>query len=355
MKIHILCNDGSPIDKTWAHIHGPGVGGAELALLSLSEQFVEDGHEVHIFNQTGDDVQIQKGIHFENIDACPSEADDRILIVFRSPNHRIAGKKYERLIWWSADQYTIGNFKRFSAMVDFVVTISSHHTDYHTKTYGIPRNHIEHIDLGVRPEYADLKDIEKQKNLCIFCSVPDRGLNILYAAWPIIKRDVPDARLIITSDYRLWGWPNPRNHHHRLMWTDADGVNFLGRVPRHELVQLQLASELLVYPCTYDELFCISVAECQVAGAYPITSSFGALPTTNFWGTILNGDPTRPQFVQEFTARAISLLTDERPFLEKQQKKMSVEARERFLWPNIAERWYELFENGRIKDESPIS
>jgi len=350
MKIHILCNDGSPLDKVWTDIFDGGVGGAEMALLSLSEQFVKDGHEVIIYNRKGNGTIEQQGIVFKHLNLYSGGSESEVTIVFRSPNNRIDRAKTGRRLWWSTDQFTIGNFGQFANKVQFVVTISPFHTKYHMRTYKIPGDKVAHIDLGVRAEY-DLNEIEKQKNLCIFCSVPSRGLNILYAAWPLIKRDVPDAQLVITSDYRLWGEPAPGNHYYRLMWADADDVDFLGKVSRHELVRLQLASELLVYPCTYDELFCISVAECEVAGAYPITSAFGALPTTNHWGTVISGDPTHPQFVTEFVARAVSLMTEERSFLEERQETMANQAEKRFSWVRIAKRWYDLIEDGTIESE----
>lgn len=349
MKIHIACNDGSPINKVWSDIHGDGVGGAEYGLLSLAEQFVKDGHEVVIYNQNGSEEIEEAGIIFRNMNTVMSGDDDRILITFRSPNHRTTDAKAEMKLWWSTDQYTIGNFKTFASKVEFIITISPFHTSYLMETYDFDASKVAHIDLGVRGEYLTFNEVEKTKNLCIFCSVPDRGLQILYRAWPSIKHAVPDASLIITSDYRLWGLPSPGNHKHRLMWSDTSGVSFLGKVPREELIKLQMSADILTYPSTYDELFCISVAECEVAGAYPVTSTKGAIPTTNQWGTSIVGDPTRPEFVNEFTGRTISLLTDERDFLESQQKIMMKEASERFSWKRIAKEWYDLFENGRIE------
>ena len=349
MKIHIACNDGSPIDKAWSDIHGAGVGGAEYALLSLSEQFVKDGHEVVIYNQNGSEEIEEAGIIFRNLNTVMSGDDDRILIAFRSPNHRVTDAKAEMKLWWSTDQHTIGSFKTFAEHVEFIITISPFHTDYHIKTYGFDTSQIAHIDLGVRDEYLSLDEIEKTKNLCIFCSVPDRGLQVLYKAWPMIKHSVPDASLIITSDYRLWGLPSPGNHKHRLMWSDSNDVSFLGKIPRDELVKLQMSAEILAYPSTYEELFCVSVAECEVAGAYPVTSTKGAIPTTNQWGTSIIGDPTRPDFLPGFASRIISLLNDERDFLESQRKIMMDEARERFSWERIAKEWYGLFENGGIQ------
>jgi glycosyltransferase involved in cell wall biosynthesis len=191
--------------------------------------------------------------------------------------------------------------------------------------------------------------VKKIKNRAIFCSIPDRGLAELHAAWPLILKEVPDATLVITGDYRLWGLSTPNNHFHRLMWTDfVDSVHFLGKVSRKDLVVLQSEAEIMAYPCIYEELFCISAAECQVAGAYPVTSGFGALVTTNEFGTIISGDPHTPHFISEFTRTIVEHFTSRRGELEEIAPFMMDKAKERFSWRNIAQRWIRLFEEGHL-------
>ena len=65
--------------------------------------------------------------------------------------------------------------------------------------------------------------VEKRSNSLIFTSVPDRGLKYMRQAWNVIKEQVPDATLTITSDYRLWGLPEPRNDQFRQLWVGAEG------------------------------------------------------------------------------------------------------------------------------------
>jgi hypothetical protein len=55
----------------------------------------------------------------------------------------------------------------------------------------------------------------------------------------------------------------------------------MGAIKRSQLIKEQLLAEYMPYPCTYNELFCISAAEAQCCGIYTITSDAGALPTTN--------------------------------------------------------------------------
>ena len=346
MKIDLIANDGSPIGVTPTDIYGKGVGGAELAMMSLMETFADRGHEVRVYN---DPV---RGGSFDGVDYRgrksfnPREARD-VLIVFRSPNPLLIGALAEKKIWWSMDQYTIGSFASLAELVDFCVTISPHHTEHHKKVYRIEEHKVGHIDLGVKVEDYD-QDVKKVEGRMIWCSIPDRGLQILHAAWPLIQREIPGVSLVITSDYTLWG-ASSNVSKHRLNWAGMEGVRFMGNIPREELVRHQLKAELMPYPCIYDELFCISAAECQVAGALPVTSAKGALPTTNSFGITISGDLTNPLTLQQnFVDRVVSLIKQDRPYLEERRKTMRIGAKLRFDWDTIAKTWEGLFEEGRL-------
>ena len=347
LKIDLYANDGSPIGVIPPDIYGRGVGGAELAMMSWAETMAERDHLIRIYNDP-----VKAGIYDEveylpQADFEPHDKRD-VFIIYRSPNHHIRianGLK----IHWSTDQYTIGDFGRdIFPFVDKVVCISPFHVDYHRQRYGVENGKVGHIDLGVRLGDYD-QDIEKIPGRCIFCSVPDRGLELLHAMWPQIKERVPHASLVITSDYRLWGGNNPNNHRHRLSWLHQEDVVFLGKVERARLVQEQLAAECHSYPSTYDELFCISAAECQVAGAWPVTTTTGALKTTNEWGTItganLAGKEGQWTFVSAI-ANYLSML--ERPRRAEETEAMQKQARIRFDWQRICGQWERLIETGEF-------
>lgn len=348
MKIDLLCNDGSPIGVTPALIWGRGVGGAELAMMTLMDVLAARGHEVTVYNDPtvpGD----HNGVTYANLSQFELRAPRDALVIFRSPNPRY-NPRYRsdfKAIWWSTDQRTVGDFRALAASVDFVVTISQYHTDYHVANYRIPADHIGHIDLGVRIDDYD-GEVERIENRLIYCSIPDRGLDQLLAAWPLIRGKVEDATLVITSDYRLWGAAGPANAKHRLAWARQEGVIFLGAVPRRELIRHQLQAEIHAYPCTYEELFCISAAECTVAGALPVTSSMGALPTTNQFGIVVPGDPFSPSFNTLFADRVASLMTNERGQLEQMRRMAMAGGANRFNWNTIAEQWEHVFKEGKL-------
>jgi glycosyltransferase involved in cell wall biosynthesis len=76
------------------------------------------------------------------------------------------------------------------------------------------------------------------------------------------------------------------------MMSNLRNVTMRGAIRRSELVQEQLKAQLLTYPCNYEELFAIAVAEAECAGVLPITTKVGALPTTNEGWLVEPGDFT---------------------------------------------------------------
>ena len=339
LKIDVLCNDGSPLGVVSKDIYGEngriGLGGAELALLTMCEAWHNCGHRVRLYNSP----TISNGSSFGQypIDTFLPQENRDILIIFRSPNHRIGNARGLK-VWWSTDQYTVGDFRDFSTKVDRIITISEFHAKHFKSAYGIEKT--TSIDLPVRLQDYE-QEIEKVKNRMIFCSVPDRGLEILAQAYPRIKSEIPDVSLVITSDYRLWGVPEPRNERFIQRFFGMEGVKFLGAVPRKEMVLEQMRAEIMPYSCTYDELFCYAVAECQVAGAYPITSSTGALETTNM-GTQIEGDASNGRWIEAFTNEVIKTLKD--PLLWEKQQEVKQFALTRFSIDKILKEWEKVFD-----------
>jgi glycosyltransferase involved in cell wall biosynthesis len=312
MKIDVIANDGSPLGVSEQSIYGidgrQGCGGAELFILTLCRGLHDRGHKVTFYN---DALGGSVFPHAQLSKFDPKEERD-ILIVFRSPNERINDPDTKgKICWLSCDQYTIGDFKSFSEKVDKIICISKNHADYFKNIYGIYNTKV--IDIPIRTwEY---EDVEKKKNSCIFTSVPDRGLLELRPIWDKIVKEVPDATLTITSDWSLWsgGDCSEMTSPFRRAWAGAKNVTYAGAVKRTELVKIQAEAEFQLYPNIYDELFCISVAESQVAGVIPITSRVGALETTNRFGYKIDGYPTDEKFINSFVEVTVNLMKSDRP------------------------------------------
>jgi len=337
LKIHVLANDGSPLGVTEASIEGTdgrmGVGGAELALLTMCRAWQYYGNDVTLYNNPNN--PLASSFKQKSIDSFDPNEDRDILIIFRSPNPKSLEAK-GRKIFWSCDQQTVGDYRALAAEVSKIVTISPRHNKYFKEMYGITNS--INIDLPVRTWEYTGHDLEKVSHRCIFTSMPDRGLNELHGIWPLIVREVPDASLVITSDWRLWAeWQTEEAvRSYRLAWARHPNIEYRAAIKRADLIQVQLSADLHVYPCVYDELFCIAVAESQVAGAFPVTSDVGSLGTTNM-GRVVHGNPQDPKWVEIFVRNVVELLTD--PKLKDKQAWIREVARKRFSVEKIVETW----------------
>lgn len=339
MKIDVLCNDGSPLSVSEESIYGvgrhSGVGGAELALLTLCRGWHDAGHDVTLYNDPANaNGSCFRQARIENFR--PHDSRD-ILIIFRSPNDKILHAKGKK-IWFSCDQHTVGDFKELSQRVDKIVCISTYHAEYFKTMYGIFNTTV--IDLPVRTwEYET--EPHKIKNSCIFTSVPDRGLMQLLPIWNRIMAEVPDASLTITSDWSLWTGHDMGHavSPYRMTWAGARNVVYRGAVSRKELIQIQQSADFHLYPhiSPYPELFCISVAESQVAGVTPITSRIGALNTTNRYGYLIDGNPDDRSFAKEFADKVIELMKSE------SRRDIIPRARIEFGMDRIMKEWERVF------------
>jgi len=345
LSIDLYANDGSPIGIQPPDIYGRGVGGAELSMMTWAETMAARGHRVRVYNNPPRPDDYGGVVYLPQKEFNPSEYRD-VFIVYRSPNPYVKISNAGVRLHWSTDQYTIGDFgKDVFPYVDRVVCISPYHVQYHKGRYGVADDKIGYFDLGVRlKDYPD--DVDKIEGRCIFCSVPDRGQDILRTLWPRVLEAAPHASLVITSDYTLWG-SSPLDHNHRLRWIGQEGVTYAGKVSRHELTLLQTQAELHTFPCTYEELFCISAAECQTAGALPITTDIGALPSTNQWGEVLPGAPIDVNWQRRYAEMVANYLND-RDCLAERAGKAREGARTRFDWETICDQWEHLIETGEF-------
>lgn len=341
MKIDVICNDGSPMGVTELDIYGSngrvGVGGAELGLLTLCKYWHDVGHDITLYNNPN----VAGGSSFKQAPmASYRPNDDRdILITFRSPNPLTTISKGKK-IWYSNDQRTIGDFKDFASKNDIIVCISPYHQEYLKHTYGISGTYS--VDIPVRSWEYNV-EIDKVKGQCLFSSVPDRGADVLATAWREIVAEVPEATLVITGDWGLWTGKDASAHvkAYRDLYVGLEGsVKYLSAISRYDLIRYQLQSEIQLHPSTYDELFCISVAEAQVAGAYPVTSTMGALATTNM-GITIPGNPRERNWIDEFVKNVVTLLKSDG--LSKISKDNQKRAKGRFSLKRIGDEWEKIF------------
>ncbi|GAX91974.1 glycosyltransferase family 4 protein [Effusibacillus lacus] len=300
-----------------------GVGGSQLSLIRISREFAKR-HHVTIFNSTSREG-LYNGVQYRHYRSFKIEEYWDVFISFRcaipSPDVRASCK-----IHWCIDPGD-NTVERDLPYIDKIITISPFHTKMIRNIFHIDSNKIHEARLAIDPdEYKE--SLEKIQNQLIYCSAPERGLQHVPAIYSLIKQQVPDATLVITMDYSLWGF-EPGIDEFRGLFKGLDGVNYLGNIPREQLIKQQKASMLHIYPCDGPyEMFCLASMECQAAGTPTVATSQGALSTTvqdGETGLLIHSLPDYDsRFYQSFADTVVRLLNDPVTW-----QKMSSKARSR--------------------------
>lgn len=319
---------------------GKGVGGAEASLILLARELARLGHMVEVYNKNEVTGKFN-GVEYHHVNEFIYTDYCDVFILFRSYHPVIEVVNASKKLFWSCDQTTnhggIWDYCIFPN-VERVICISDYHKEFIEKHY-LCKKPIQVIDLGIKWEDYSKKE-DKVPGRAIYCSVPRRGLEILARVASVIKSQVPEFNLVITSDYRLWGLDDPDNLPFREMFSSLDYVKFVGKVSRKELVEYQKSSQVMAYPCTYEECFCISAMECMAAGAVPVTYARGALPTTvGEGGVVLSNTGNDDSFVKSI----VDLLKNEKKLEDIRRKGYKIA--EKHDWKLIVNQWLDLIKD----------
>lgn len=290
-----------------------GVGGTEALVVVLAETLATFGVPVTVATRL-DSERCERGVRYQPIGlARPREAAVSVLVKQWSSAAPDAGP----VRMFLATDVHVPDPEALSRCVRWATTsvaLSPFMRDSLAAVVSAP-------DMGVLSPAIALDDYalasERRDRVLLYCSVPDRGLYYLKDIFPAIRRRVPDATLVITSDFSLWGRAAAKDTFMRF-FDNQPAIEYLGHVDRSRLIAEQLRARVLVYPCIFPEGFCIAAAECMAAGAVPLTTNAFALSTTvGDAGVLIDGRPRSWFYRRRFVNAAVALLTDDRHWLER--------------------------------------
>lgn len=159
-----------------------------------------------------------------------------------------------------------------------------------------------------------------------YTSTPFRGLDILLAAFPLIREEVPEVRLRVYSSMAVYQVPGERDPYAPLYRRvlETPGVEYVGALPQPRLARELSEVAALAYPNTFEETYCIAALEAMAAGCLVASCDRGALPeTTAGFGILMKAPPEPARLAEQFADMMIWLLTTARqnpaPFEARQR------------------------------------
>jgi glycosyltransferase involved in cell wall biosynthesis len=163
----------------------------------------------------------------------------------------------------------------------------------------------------------------------IYTSQARRGLSVLLELFPEIRAAVPEAQLQVFA----YDESGPSS--------GETGVVMRGAVDKRQLAAELQQAAVFVYPCTFSETFCTSVAEAQAAGLPVVTTGLAALNERvdhDRDGYLVAGPADSPSARREFADTVIGLLRD-----NATRGRMGGEAlgkaRRCYDWEAVASQW----------------
>lgn len=307
-----LTYDGNTLDKR-------GLGGSESAVILMSKNLQKIGFDVTVFNSCIDREALPgtyNGVKFRDLTELDNNNDCSFDIVISSrtvipflpqsewnqfqqynPQRFDKIRQQTRLkIVWMHDTFLLGDHLLEPLLVhnyiDEIFTLSDFHTSYITtcvhgpkRNFEVLKNKIFHTRNGITKYLKEVNVPNKDPFLYVYNASVTKGMiPLVERMWPIIKNNIPQAKLKVVGGYyrfRENAAPDEQEKKWRELANDIKynnlDVEFTGIIKQNEIAELLSKASFFLLPGAFPETFGISTLEAIAYNCVPITTRFGAL------------------------------------------------------------------------------
>jgi len=198
----------------------------------------------------------------------------------------------------------------------------------------LPNNKYHIIGNGIN--INKFKQVQKKKNRFIYCSNPNRGLDILINTLIILQQKYTDITLDIYFEHL--------DSNQQALVNKYDWINFYGKVSNDKIAEEMCKSDFWLYPnVNSHETFCISCVEAMCGGNVVITRDFSAPPNLMKNVGVLIPRHLKNEELIKYTCNVISQII-ENPELKKSYQEKARNEAMKYDWSNIATQWKKLID-----------
>lgn len=228
--------------------------------------------------------------------------------------------------------------------------VSQWQLEEYCRAFWVPREKSRVMRNAIAPAFAASRPSEPwfargEPPILVYTSAPYRGLNVLLAAFPAIRANIPGTRLRIFSGLSTTRGGADEDQYRDLhrQCLQTEGVDYIGPVSQPTLADALKEAAALAYPSTFPETSCIAALEAMAMGATVLTTRLGALPETLAgFGRMVEPDDNPAALAKNFAAMAIDALNDIRSKPAEAAARRQAEIayiHENYTWPARAIEW----------------
>lgn len=328
-----------------------GSGGSEEAIITLTEGLAARGWNVTVYNNCGTEESIHNGVTYKPYLAWNYRDKQDVTIIWRNPGMCKYDINSTKVFVDMHDVIPAGEFTQ--DRIDRITKVFFKSTWHRELFPNVPDEKCVILPNGIDVA-AFSQDVERDPKLVVNTASPVRSLSALIEVMKLVRKEVPDAKMQwaygwTTTDYGLktdekYGpWKESV-----LKGMEEAGIEPLGRLTFKEIATLYQQANVYAYPTGFPEIDCISITKAMAAGAYPVTTDYGAIKEKAGFGSFISYPDNHespgqidyaagPEVYQEFANQIVNLLNNPPP--EDQRTAMREWAKSKFDWQHIIQTW----------------
>ena len=254
-------------------LHISGVGGSETYVIQLARNLAKTKlFDIYVFCNC-EQNEIFEDVFYINIESY-------IPFLKKYPIHTCFVSRYAKYLPVTYklntcnvylvlhDVQPIGNVIPIENKLRGVLCVSEWQKNIFLEGYPLFKDNVHVFPNGIDISQFDITKIKKKPFSFIYSSFPNRGLINLLRMFPLIKQKFPKATLNIFCDlknsYVQEIAKDEMNEIEKLIEQQSEYVTNHGWVSKTVLYHYWLESEVWLYPCTFQETFCITALEAAV-------------------------------------------------------------------------------------------
>lgn len=292
--------DFSPVDY---HVLSPEqipLGGSQSALAFLAQELTLLHHPVSVLNRTSQPGHYA-GVDCQNVHELGPQfwqhkpAEFYIAINEFTPLTLIpkAQKGQYQRLFWNPHNHLVSGMEQLKpalleAKIDGIIFVSDWQRHSFIEHFGLPtercyvqRNAMSNLFLDFQAN--DVQKKPSDPTTLAYTSHPGRGLGVLLAIFPALKKLFPELELKVFSSLKGYQANPEQEATFEPLYQECkvlDGVHYFGSITQAQLAREMASIHFLAYPSRYMETSCIAAIEALAAGCRIVSTDLGALPET---------------------------------------------------------------------------